>query len=231
MFPVKSVTYVPGLYLDGANNRVQTRTRSLLSGTNGPIAWLSDAGRDASPPKLAVDSTGTAVVVWSASDIGHGARVQARTRSSSGVLGPVEHLSAAGQDGSEPQVAIDANDNAVFVWTRFDGTKLRVQTRSRSAAGPLSAVQDLSYVHDASEPQVAVDPSGNAIFVWKRFDGTNDRIQARTRSMTGVLSPVETLSAAGQDAFAPRVVVDSNSGTAIVVYETAAGQILGHTGP
>jgi hypothetical protein len=60
-------------------------------------------------------------------------------------------LSPAGQDASSPQVAVDPNGNAVFVWQRYDDTVdcpsdfagapgpgcLRIQTRARSAAGTL----------------------------------------------------------------------------------------------
>jgi hypothetical protein len=56
---------------------------------------------------------------------------------------PVD-LSASGQDASSPQVAVDGEGNAVFTWLRFDGTNFRVQAQARSAAGTLSAVQNIS---------------------------------------------------------------------------------------
>jgi hypothetical protein len=58
---------------------------------------------------------------------------------------------------------------------------LRVQARTRSAAGVLGAVQTLSASgQDAYYPQVAVNQSGNAATVWNRYDGANERIQATT---------------------------------------------------
>ena len=80
---------------------------------------------------------------------------------------PVD-LSQAGQSATNPQVAVDADGNAVFTWARSDGTNTRVQTRTRSATGVLSAVQTLSSSgQDASLPQVAVDADGNAVFTWR----------------------------------------------------------------
>jgi hypothetical protein len=59
--------------------------------------------------------------------------------------------------------------------------RLRIQTRTRSAAGLLNAPRTLSGGgQNAHDPQVAVAPSptGKAVAVWSRSDGTNDRIQA-----------------------------------------------------
>jgi hypothetical protein len=179
---------------------------------------LSGAGQSANSPQVAVDPNGNAVVVWSLFD-GTNSRIQARRRSASGTLSSKQTLSAAGQDAQTPQVAVDANGNAVVVWQRSDGTNVRIQARYRSASGTLSSVQTLSAAgQDASDPQVSVDPNGNAVAVWWRSDGTNARIQARRRSASGTLSSVQDVSEAGQDAQTPQVSVDPN-GNAVVVWQ------------
>jgi hypothetical protein len=38
------------------------------------------------------------------------------------ILSPPQTLSGAGQNASEPQVAVDPNGNAVATWGRSDGT-------------------------------------------------------------------------------------------------------------
>ena len=45
-------------------------------------------------------------------------------------------LSAAGQTAFDPQVAVDADGDAVFTWARYDGTESRVQARARSPPAP-----------------------------------------------------------------------------------------------
>jgi hypothetical protein len=118
-------------------------------------------------------------------------------------------LSSAGQSASAPQVAVDADGDAVFTWQRFDGANTRTQTRARSAAGTLSAVQDLSAAgQNAGLPQVAVRRTGAAVFTWVRSDGANDRTQTRARSASGTLSAVQDLSYPGRSAFNPQVAVD-----------------------
>ena len=132
---------------------------------------------------------------------------------------------------AHPQVAVDADGDAVFTWERFDGTNYRIEPRRRSAAGTLGPVQTLSAAgRDAHDPQVAVNGAGNAIFTWERFDGSDPppgrvccwRVQARTRSAAGALGSVQTLSEAGQPAFDPQVAVDGN-GNAIFTWRRLDG--------
>ena len=67
----------------------------------------------------------------------------------------------------------------MFTWLRSDGANRRVEARTRSAAGALSAVQLLSGRRQhAFDAQVAVDADGDAVVTWQRSDGTNDRVQA-----------------------------------------------------
>jgi hypothetical protein len=177
---------------------------------------LSDAGRNGTTPAVGVDPKGNAVAAWSLFD-GASYRVQARGRSASGTLSSVQDLSAPGQDGYGPQVAVDEGGNGVSVWTGFDGANDRIQSTF------LLHVQTLSDAGlDAFDPQVAVDPNGNAVAVWQRFDGTESRTQARRRSASGTLSSVQDLSAAGQSANSPQVAVDPN-GNAVVVWSLFDG--------
>jgi hypothetical protein len=199
---------------DGTNYRIQARARSA-AGALSPVQNLSAALQDAFDPQVAVDDAGNAIFTWGRSD-GTNSRIQARGRSAGGVLGPVQTLSAAGQNAAFPQVAVDGNGNAIFTWARFDGSNPTfppccrlVQTRKRSAGGALGPIQTLSAAgRSAAEPQVAVEGDGDAVFTWDRSDGTNSRIQARRRTAAGALSSIQTLSAAGQNAFEPQVGVD-----------------------
>jgi hypothetical protein len=184
---------------------------------------LSKAGQDASQPQVAVDADGDAVFTWVRSD-GANFRVQARARSAAGILSPVQTLSSSGQDASDPQVAVDADGDAVFTWRRFDGTNHRIQARARSAAGALSPVQNLSDPgQSAFFPQVGVDADGDAVFTWERFDGANSRVQARARSAAGALSGVQDLSAAGQTALDPQVAVRRKNGAAVFTWVRSDG--------
>jgi len=118
---------------DGTNLRIHAAYRPS-GGSFGADTTVSAALQDASAPDVSMDNSGNALVAWQRSD-GAQLRVQASIRSPGpgGAFGAISTLSASGQDGFEPQVAagpaVDAN--GVVVWTRSDGTNLRVQSSRR----------------------------------------------------------------------------------------------------
>ncbi len=195
---------------DGADFRIEARTRSA-AGVLSAVQTLSAAGGDAFASEVAVDPGGDALFAWQRS-VSSGQRVQAVARSASGVLSAVQTLSAYGQPAGGPQVAVDSDGDAVIAWVRFDGENNRAQVRARSAAGVLSAVQNLSVPGEpvVSDVDVDVDLDGDAVFTWARRVGTNDLAQARARSAAGVLSAVQNLSVSGRNAFGAQVDVDAD---------------------
>jgi hypothetical protein len=233
----------------GALNCGQVQARALSAGgVLSAIEPLSGTGQDALLPRLAVEQDGDTVFVWTRLDAtnqcsdGSGNpmgcfRIEARTLSAAGALSPVQTLSAAGQNAIEQQVAVDQDGDVVFVWRRLDGTTAcggsscaRIQARTLSAAGVLSATQTLSAAgQHAFHPRVAVDQGGDAVFVWERRDGTTDcggfacsRIQARVLSAAGVLGTTATISDSGQDASSPAVAADQD-GDAVFAWEREDG--------
>ena len=135
------------------------------------------------------------------------------------------NVSDPGQDAFEPQVAEDTSGNSLFIWTRSDGTNLRIQARFRAADGTWGATQTISQSgRDASEPQVAFDPSGNAIAVWSQQDGSNSRTHAAFRPAGGSFGGDQTISPAGSNASAPQIAIDS-TGKAIAVWYRFDGTV------
>jgi hypothetical protein len=187
---------------DGTNSRIQSRTRSA-DGTLSAVKTLSENGRNAGSPQVAVDPGGDAVFTWNRVDRQGFFRVQTRTRPVGGPWSAVQDLSDPGRNAYAPDVAVDGEGDAVFTWTFYNGTDYLRQTRARSAAGTLSAVQDLSVPpdHNGFPSVVDVDADGDAVFTWSR--------QARARSRTGTLSPVQTLYK-GRTASDPQVAVDAD---------------------
>jgi hypothetical protein len=204
---------------DGTDVRIQSRTRSA-AGTWSAVKTLSENGRSANAPQVAVDPSGDTVVTWERVDREGFVRIQARARSAAGAWSAVQTLSDPGDDAYSPQVAVDADGDAVFTWVRSDGINQDhwIQARARSAAGTLSPVQDLSDPdHNGLPSQVAVDGDGDAVFTWSRSDGENFRVQARARSAGGTLSAVQTLSERGRGAQQSQVAVDAD-GDAVITW-------------
>jgi DNA-binding beta-propeller fold protein YncE len=193
-------------------------------------------------PRVAVDPDGNAVFAWTyLTHALYGTTyVQTSTLSATGSLSPFRTISARGAAG--PEVAVGADGDAVFVWTRNDGTTgcggsgcVRLQVRTRSATGTMGTIQTLSAAgQHATSPQVAVDTAGNALIVWERLDGSSSsccvRIEARARSAAGSLGPVQTLSGPGQDARFPGLGVDAG-GNAVVSWMRFDGSDPGTASP
>jgi hypothetical protein len=162
---------------DGANDRVQARALSA-AGSPGPVVTLSHAGSNARNSHIAMNADGDALFTWERYD-GTSWRIQSRTRSETGALGPVQNISNAGQDATWPQVAVDADGDAVFVWLYWDGANNRVQARFRSKAGVFSAIQTISPAGlNAHSPQVAIGANGDAVVAWQQLSGGAYRVVA-----------------------------------------------------
>jgi hypothetical protein len=178
---------------DGANFRIQSSNRTPTGAWSVPQT-ISDANRGASEPALAVDNSGNAVAVWTQSD-GTNLRIYSAYRPAGGSFLTPAPISASGADASGPDVSIDNSGNALAAWSRFDGTKLRVQAAIRppGSGSSFGAATTLSLAgQDAFEARVAAGPSvdANGVVVWTRSDGTNLRVQsARRRDVTGFPRP------------------------------------------
>jgi hypothetical protein len=205
--------------VDGSGfNRIQARPRTA-AGTWGAVAGaLSNGGQHAVDPRVALDEDGDALIVWMRSD-GTNDRIQSRTRSKTGALGPIETLSDAGGDAQGPRVAVDDNGDAIVSWIREDGANTRAQARTRTAAGIWSAVTNLSDAGvDAFSPRVAIDDTGDAIGVWYRNDGSLDRVQFRAHPVAGPWGALTNVSPATLDAEKPDVDMDQD-GDALIAWE------------
>jgi hypothetical protein len=176
---------------DGTNYRIQARFRAA-DGTLDATQTISDPGGDASEPQVAFDPSGNALAVWS-QFVAPNTRIEAAFRPAGGSFGAPLLVSAAGQNASQPHVAMDSSGKAVVVWERSDGTNLRVEATVRAVGGPFGTVQTLSDPgQDAFEPQVAAGPNAdaNAAVVWTRSDGVKLRVQsARRRDVVGFPRP------------------------------------------
>jgi hypothetical protein len=207
-------------------DRVYARVRSA-TGSLSAVQTLSPAGQFALQATVAVDPAGVAIFVWESNDGTPGCpdnynrgcyRVQVRVRSAAGLLSPVQTLSPAGQNTTDPHVGVDQNGNAIIAWTVTTGGVL---ARSRSATGVLGETETIGCCFGGD---VAVDEAGDAVFAWQGNDTSTDcngqgcrRTYARARSAAGALSPIQTLSAGGKDAMAfPRLGVDQSGDTVFV---------------
>ncbi len=138
---------------DGSSFTVQASTRPAGSGTFDAVENLSAEGESAVRQQVAVAVDGATTVVWSRSN-GVNSIVQASTRpAGSGTFGGAVDLSAAGQNATDPQVAVGVDGAATVVWERDGPTYSRIQestsgatmysltlTRSGAGSGSVSSI-------------------------------------------------------------------------------------------
>lgn len=151
-------------------------------------AWGSSAPIPGNPggETLAIDPNGNALLVGSVSPSGGGA-IRASWRPAGGTWGATEDVYTTGLQHTLPQVALDADGNAVAVWELYDGSLIRVQAARRArATGTWSffgATPDISpgvmfSAPGTFAPQIAVDAAGNGIAGWRFWNGSHMVAQA-----------------------------------------------------
>jgi Big-like domain-containing protein len=165
---------------DGTQTNIWSNRYVAGTGWGTPVLIeFADAG-NATLPRLAVNASGDAIVVWQQSD---GTRMSMWSNHYSIASGwgteiMIETAQAA--DASEPWVDIDSHGNALAVWTQSDGTHTTTWANRYAAgtgwgsAGPI----ETNSTGDSGTSVVAMDSNGAALSVWEQVDAGRDNIWA-----------------------------------------------------
>ena len=138
--------------------------RKTLEGASGSTA--------ADRPAVALSSAGAAVAAWTRASSGEEV-VMASYRPSGGSFSSPVVISAAGDDGTAPDVAIDSTGRAVVVWSiasgpsgqRFAEASFHGPSGTFGAGDVLNGPEDTGYTSPL-QAHVAMDSTGNAIAVF-----------------------------------------------------------------
>jgi hypothetical protein len=175
------------VWQDTSSSR-QTVFASRLDAASG--IWssaqpLNDGTKNAFLPELAVDGTGTMMVVWyEASDgaqangiVDVGVIANRFIASTTTWSGPVAVQPQGAPAGQVPNVAVDAAGNAIAVWlqpTPGNGAHYELWCAPFTAVGaawgaPLKLMTDAAayaLIGTDQTPKVALDANGDAVVVW-----------------------------------------------------------------
>jgi hypothetical protein len=98
------------------------------------LEWAKlESGHWAAEGRVAIDSAGRAVAIWSYFD-GSDSIIQWAAREGEGFTKPAQ-LSASGQDAGEPAIGVDSGGDALAVWARNNGSNRTIQAAARAPAG------------------------------------------------------------------------------------------------
>jgi PKD repeat protein len=214
----------------GAERGVEAAARSASSGIwQAPVA-ISPEGERTSSPQVAVDAQGDTVAVWSSAypEGGPGYAVNDTIQAAAKPAGanewePAVWVSEYGKAPYDkrfslaPQVAIDAEGEAVAVWedqaesasVMQDVVEAAVKLPGSTTWGPPVVLAD-----KGSHPQVAMDTHGDAVAVWP---GAGGLYSATLPTSSSTWQPPVQVSTTQTEH--PHVVLDSQ-GDAVVDWES-----------
>lgn len=199
----------------GTEFRVRAQT-FFADGAEGPLRALSDAG--AGQAALGVAADGAAVVAWE-----RGERIElARLDEQGEPLGAPQPVSPAGERSFEPDVAVNAQGEALVAWTNADAGAIEyVRVAPGGAVGPVLTLSEPPHPDDSVEAaRVALDDEGRGFAVWRRFDSQaaccRYVAEGRTIDADDSLDPQRELSADGFFPDGLAAVIDAaGNGTAV----------------
>jgi hypothetical protein len=234
----------PRVVIDGQGNA--TAVWNVNSGTQASVlaatrpaggTWstpvqLSATGEFAVQPQVAVDAQGGVTAVWVHDDGANSHIVQAAVRPAGGPWQSPVDVSAVGESGVDPEVAVDAQGDATVVWDHYDGafsasTVYNVQTAVRPAGGAWQTPADLSTTSTLpSDPQLTVNARGDAIAAWDLGDPAPDyyhTAQAAVRPAGGVWQAPVALAPTDVGSESPVVALDEQ-GNATAIWHHSLGE-------
>ncbi len=194
-----------------------------------PLEQDNLKGRDAEQPRVVMDGSGNAVVIWQqskgvtlVSSIYSNRYIVALPTPGWGSATLVENA----DDGMalDTQIAQDDSGNVIAVWRQADSSGRYSTLSNRYATGAWGAAEPIEQDNagDADSPQIAINATGNAIAVWRQFDGSRYNVWSNrfTQGAWAGAALIETDNAG--DAHEPSVSININ-GDAISVWRQYDG--------
>ncbi len=209
---------------DGTRNNIWSNRYTIGVGWGAAAVIETDITGYDYAPQIAIDANGNALAVWSQLTSIGGYNIWTNRYTVGTGWGTAAILEpAAGSVFDPPQLAFDANGNALAVWyknLKIWSNRYIVGT-GWGTAEPIET--DNSAGTSSPRPQIAFDANGNALAVWNKDDGTRDNIWANRYTAGtgwGTAALIETDNLG--DASYPRIAIDAN-GNALAVWSQTDG--------
>ena len=182
---------------DSGFNRIKAAVRPK-DGSFGAAAFISPSGVNTLEPRVGVDNSGNAIVIWTEDAVTPAFdRIKASYRPAGGSFGAAQTISADGQNAFNPDVKFDDDGNAFAIWAR--GINIETSLRpvgGASVFGPVTTLSNNSGASYAYEPRIAGEDNAKAVAVWTRFDSVANtlRVQVAERKQPGYMVPASAPS-------------------------------------
>jgi hypothetical protein len=217
-FDAKGNAVVVWRQLSEGNQVIRAAYRPA-GGSFGAAVDLSLGGQNADAPHVDFDGNGNAMFVWYRFN-GTSNIIQFRRRAASGVLGPIENLTANGASSTYPQIDTAANGAAVIAWLS-NGAPTAVVRSAGGSYGPTAPLSGDAVSASPPTPpiDVAMNASGDALVSWTRNAALGE---SSYRPAGGSFGSVQAVTApTGSISVYPKGAVD-RFGNATLVFETCS---------
>ena len=214
---------------EGSNTVVWTQGETIMSSFRvfanswGEPEPLSPG--ESFTPQTAMDARGDATAVWMHHD-GSDYVVEGAYRPERGEWEKPTLISEPGEEGGNPQVAVDGKGDSLVVWRGEDEGDEYVRAAYRPAEGSWSAPVNVSSKGEQVQSlQAAVDPEGNAIVAWAGSlgeVGEFDAVHTAYKPAGGAWEEPVEISAPGANGY-PNDLVFDQSGNAAIVWQRWGG--------
>jgi hypothetical protein len=161
--------------------------------------------------RVATDPSGNAIAICQS---------WANRYTPTGGWGTPEKFLAENAIVSVPQIAMDADGNAVTVWHQHDGTRFRIWSNRYTPIGGWETpkIIETDDPGNAQFPRLAMDPNGNAVAVWWQQNLANTNVVTWANHYT----PADGWGTAellfSHHSVSPAVTMDA-AGSAVAVFE------------
>jgi hypothetical protein len=192
--------------------RVEFARRPRDGVWSAPVV-LSSLMVAADSPRLAMSASGDAFVLWLAG-AGGAQHAQASVQPAGQLFGPVQTLSAANVSVTSPDIASDADGDAVAAWTVVSRSPKVVQAAARRVGqAGFDAPAAVATRAAISPVDVAVGPHGRAVVTWvSRF------VEAAERTPAGRWTKPRRMSGPGDSILSPAQAVADRVGDKTIVW-------------
>lgn len=203
---------------DGTRYNILANKYSPSTGWDDEVLIESDDAGNAYDPRIDMDASGNAFVVWRQYDGSIYNVMACRYISGSIWYSPEKIESGDGQVQPPINVAVDSDGNVLAIWLQWDGTRYDIMSnRFTRGVGWETEVEIDNLDKDAGSPHLDMNGDGNAIAVWKQYVGGHYSIYASRYVEDGGWSEPDLVETRVGSADVPRVSVDP-SGDAIAVW-------------
>lgn len=188
-----------------------------FAGSWGEPVQLS--GEESFTPQATMDARGDTTVVWMHNDGSHYV-VESAYRPEGGSWEAPTLVSAPGEEGGNPEVALDAKGDSLVVWRGAVGGEEFVRAAYRPQGASWSSATNVSSPGEHVEAlRDAVDPDGNAIVAWSGDMGKVGEYgiaHAAFKPAEGSWEAPVELSTSGGNASPSDVVFDTSGNAALI---------------